>query len=87
MRFTLKVNDKNEIKKGKARWVAGGHRMRPGIDYDESHADCPHWSSVRLFFAHAAKLRRTIRFGDIQSAYTQINEIESIIEASEFKLK
>lgn len=71
MRFVLKLNEKNEIIKGKARWVAGGHRMRPGVDYDESHADCPHWTSVRLFFANAAKLGRTVRTGDIESAYTQ----------------
>jgi hypothetical protein len=71
MRFVLKTDENNKITKGKARWVAGGHRMRPGIDYDESHADCPHWSSVRLFWARCAKLGRTMRTGDIESAYTK----------------
>jgi hypothetical protein len=69
MRFVLKMDENNEIKKAKARWCFRGDKQVHHLHYEDASANCPRWSTIRLFMADAAKLGRKIKVGDVTGAF------------------
>jgi hypothetical protein len=69
MRFVMKMDSDNKIVKGKARLCFGGHKQVQFEHYDNASANCPRWSSIRLFIAHAAHRGFTLFCGDVTAAY------------------
>lgn len=67
--FTIK-RDANEKLKFKARLVAGGHRQKYGIDYDEIYSPVVDFSIIRFCFSYfVSKLKWIHRQIDVKGAY------------------
>ena len=56
----------------KARTTIGGHRMRKGIDYQETFSTGVRATTVRLFVASAAERDDVLTGGDIDQAYLHV---------------
>lgn len=53
----------------KARLVAGGHRQRPGVDFQETYASVVQYRTVRMVLAVAAAADLELRQFDIKTAF------------------
>jgi hypothetical protein len=52
--FKTKFNEKEDVDKHKARFVAKGYSQRQGIDYNEVFAPVARWDTIRIILALAA---------------------------------
>ena len=59
----------NEVVEYRFRIVAGGHKQRKGIDYEESFSSAAKMPSTRVILAHAAQHDWEIHQVDVKSAY------------------
>jgi hypothetical protein len=69
MRFIIKRDENNAIRKAKARWCFRGDKQIHHEHYEDASANCPRWSTIRLFMANAARLGRKIKVGDVTGAF------------------
>ena len=69
MNYTIKLKEGGEIDKFKCRWVAGGHRMRPGIHYGDTSSPTPRAATIRMLAATAAAARQKLKQADLPGAY------------------
>ena len=68
--YTLKTDNKNVIKRYKARLVAQGFNQRYGIDYDDVFSPVVNFSLIRFFFILLVSiLSWEHRQLDVKSAY------------------
>jgi len=67
--WKLKVNDKNEIVRYKARLVAQGFRQRYGIDYNETFSPVAKISSIRMLISLASMHKWHFHSMDVENAY------------------
>ena len=57
------------IEKYKARSMAHGFSQKEGIDYEETFAPIPRYTSIRLVLAQAAVMKRKIYQMDVKTAF------------------
>ncbi len=69
--FKVKLKDNGEIEKFKSRLVAGGHRQKHGIDYDEVYASTGKYKTLRIMMSMAAKLGHDLHQMDVPAAYVK----------------
>src|SRR3984893_3905622 len=67
--FKIKLTAAGEVLKYKARVVAGGHRQKKGVNYDETFAAAAKIASIRVLLALAAQCDWEIDQIDVISAY------------------
>ena len=67
--FKIKLGPTGEVLKYKARVVAGSHRQKKGINYDETFAAMAKIASIRVLLALAAQRDWGIDQIDVVSAY------------------
>jgi hypothetical protein len=67
--FKTKRDADNEVVEHRLRLVAGGHRQRKGIDYEESFSCAAKMPSCRVVIGHAARENWEIHQVDVKSAY------------------
>lgn len=67
MTFRPKTNQYGGLKKHKVRCAIRGHRMRPGLDFDEKRTDShmPSQAVRRLFLAAAAAEGYAVKSWDV----------------------
>lgn len=53
--FKIKRNQDGTVDRYKARLVAGGHRQKAGIDYEEVFAPVAGYETIRSFLASAVE--------------------------------
>lgn len=61
----------DKVYKWKSRLTFGGHRQRPGIDYDQTFAPVVMWCSIRYFLIHTILNKWQTRQIDFVLAYPQ----------------
>ena len=69
--FKVKLKDNGEIEKFKSRLVAGGHRQKHGIDYEEVYASTGKYKTLRIMMSLAAKLGHDLHQMDVPAAYVK----------------
>ena len=69
MVFKSKRGPDDEIVEHRLRIVAGGHRQRKGVDYEESFSSAAKMPSCRVVLAHTAQEDWEIHQVDVKSAY------------------
>jgi hypothetical protein len=67
--YDVKLNNENEVKKYKARWVAGGHRQKQGVNYDQTFAAVARMKSFRLIVALSVLLGWKVTQLDVSNAF------------------
>lgn len=67
--FVRKRNEKGEIMRYKARFVAQGFSQRPGIDYEETYSPMTNATTFRYLVSLAIKENLELRLMDVVIAY------------------
>ena len=67
--WRIKRNPDNSVARYKARVVCGGHRQKPGIDYDEVFAPTLSIASLRTILSHASAHGHHIHNMDVKTAF------------------
>ena len=67
--FKTKRDADNEIVEHRLQIVAGGHKQRKGIDYEESFSCTAKMPSCRVVIGHATRENWEIHQVDVKSAY------------------
>ena len=67
--FRCKRRPDGEASKFKARFNAGGHRQKEGVDFFETYAPVCQWSTIRTMMVLAAKLNLCSAQCDITAAF------------------
>ncbi|KAG5879852.1 hypothetical protein JTB14_020141 [Gonioctena quinquepunctata] len=76
--FEKKFNENGGIEKFKARVVALGNTQRPGIDFDQTYDPVVQKKTMRMLFAIAAEMDRSIHQMDITAAYLSADLRETV---------
>ncbi|MBW0540467.1 hypothetical protein O181_080182 [Austropuccinia psidii MF-1] len=76
--FATKRNQENEVTRHKARIVVQGHRQIRGLEFEETFAPTPTFTSLRCLFAVASALQWEVGTFDVTTAYLHSNIEESI---------
>src|SRR3984893_279263 len=76
--FTIKLGPAGEVLKYKARVVAGGHRQKKGVNYDETFAAAAKIASIRVLLALAAQCDWEIDQIDVVSAYLNADLVDEV---------
>jgi hypothetical protein len=69
MVFKTKRGPENEVVEHRLRIVAGGHKQRKGVDYEESFSSAAKTPSSRVILANATQRDWEIHQIDVKSAY------------------
>ncbi|MBW0479619.1 hypothetical protein O181_019334 [Austropuccinia psidii MF-1] len=77
--FAIKRDPEGEILKYKARVVVQGHRQIQGLNFDETFAPTPTFTSLRCLFAIASARRWDVQTFDVATAY-----LHSLLEEEVF---
>jgi hypothetical protein len=67
--YKTKLNEKGEVDKYKARFVAKGYAQQHGIDYTEVFAPVARWDTIRMVLAVATQRDWIVYQLDVKSAF------------------
>ena len=76
--FRLKLDEKGQVVKHKARLVAQGFSQVPGIDFYDTFAPVIRMDSLRMILAIAAQRGMTLRQYDVVGAYLNVELEEEV---------
>ncbi|MBW0493248.1 hypothetical protein O181_032963 [Austropuccinia psidii MF-1] len=76
--FTVKRDPAGRVTWHKARIVVQGHRQIKGLNFDETFAPTPTFTSLRCLFAAASKFNWPVQTFDVTTAYLHSNVAEDI---------
>lgn len=69
--FKVKLKDNGDIEKFKSRLVAGGHRQKHGIDFNEVYSSTGKYKTMRIMMSLAAKFDYDLHQMDVPSAFVK----------------
>lgn len=69
MNFVLKGDENGKMKRARARWVLGGHRLIRGVHVHETAATTPSATNFKIHVAMAAANKARLRQADIKGAF------------------
>lgn len=81
--FKIKMNEKNEIERYKARLVAQAFSQKYGVDYDEIFAPVVNKTTFRIFLSIASKFKQKVQQFDVKNVFfKRIHQRRNIYEAA-----
>jgi len=76
--FKIKTTPDTDVVRYRARLVAGGHKQRQGIEYDQVFSPVARYDSIRILLAIAAQYNMQVVQFDIKCAYIY-GDIDKIV--------
>ncbi|MBW0475372.1 hypothetical protein O181_015087 [Austropuccinia psidii MF-1] len=76
--FTVKRDPVGRVTQYKARIVVQGHRQIKGLNFDETFAPTPTFTSLQCLFAAASKFNWPVQTFDVTTAYLHSNVEEDV---------